>query len=80
MILLRDDLLIINQRDKVRFGRGDPGSGIFCATGVLRDRDNFKIFVLQFLVERLPTWQVEAAASPGGPGDKQDFLATKINE
>jgi hypothetical protein len=80
VILLRDDLLNINQRGKLRFGRADPGSGVFGATGVLRNRDNFKIFVLQFLVEGLPTWQVETAASPGGPGDEQDFLATKITE
>ena len=80
MILLGDDLLSVNQRGKLRFGRGDPRSGIFGATGVLRYRDDFKIFVLQFLIERLPTWQVETAASPGGPGYQQDFLAAKITE
>lgn len=80
MILLRDDLLNINQRGKLRFGCGDPLSGVFGATGVLGNRNNFKVFVLQFLVERLPAWQVETTASPGGPGDKQDFLATKVTE
>ena len=80
MIFLRDDLPFVNQRGELRFGCGDPWPGIFRAAGVLRHRDDFEISLLQFFVESLPTWQVETAASPGGPGDKKNFLATKISE
>jgi hypothetical protein len=39
------------------------------AARVLGRRDDFEILVLQFRVQFLPAWQIETAASPGGPGD-----------
>ncbi len=53
--------------------------GCFSA-GILRGGDDFEILVVQFGVEFLPAWQIETAASPGGPGDYQRFLAAKIGE
>lgn len=35
---------------------------------------------MEFLVEDLPSWQIEAAASPRGPGDDENFLAAEIGE
>src|SRR5262249_1728574 len=58
----------------------DPWSGIFHAAGILGHGNDLEILVSQLLVECLPAWQVKAAASPGGPGDKQNFLAAKIRE
>jgi len=57
-------LLFINERGELRLRRGDPRAGIFGATGVLSDRDDFEVLVLEFFVEGLPAWQVETAASP----------------
>ena len=50
------------------------------AARVLRRRDNLKILVLEFRVDFLPTWQIEAASSPGGPGDHQHFLPAETGE
>jgi hypothetical protein len=57
-------LPVINERGELRLCGGDPRTGIFRAAGVFGNGDDFKILILQFLVERLPAWQVKAAASP----------------
>jgi hypothetical protein len=57
-------LLIVDERGVLRFCGGDPWTGIFRAAGVFGNRDDFKILFLQFLVERLPAWQIKTAASP----------------
>ena len=80
MIFLRDDLPFVDQRGELRFGCGDPAPGVFRAARVLRHRDDFEIPAPKFFIESLPTWQVETAASPRGPGDQENFLATKISE
>jgi hypothetical protein len=56
--------LVVDQRGELRLRGGYPWSGIFRAAGIFGNRDDLEIFVLQFLVERLPAWQVKAAASP----------------
>ncbi len=50
------------------------------SASVLRGGDDFEILVLQFLVNFLPSWQIEAAPSPGCPGDDEDLLATEVRE
>jgi hypothetical protein len=54
------------------FGLGglDPFAGVFDPAGVLSDGDDLEIFVLQLAVKLLPSWQVEAAASPRRPGNQ----------
>ena len=79
-VLLRNGLLLVDQRGVFRLRGDDPGPRVFGAAGVLRHGNDFEVFVLQFFVERLPAWQVETAASPGRPGDEQNFLATKVSE
>lgn len=50
-----------------------------CLAGrVLGRRDDLEILILQFLVDLLPTWQIEAATSPRGPGQQQHLLASEI--
>lgn len=73
-------MLDVDQRGVARLSRVVPfACGRFPA-GVLSRRDNFEVLVLQLAVEFLPAWQIEAASSPGGPGDYQHFLAAKIGE
>jgi len=57
-----------------------PLTRSFLTARILRRRDDFEILTLQFFVNFLPAWQIEAAASPGGPGEDQRFLAAKIGE
>jgi len=57
-----------------------PLSGGGFTTCVLGSRDDLEILVLQLLVNFLPAWQIEAAASPGSPGDHQHFLAAEIRK
>ena len=64
VVFLRDDLLVVDERGELRFRGDDPWTGVFRAASVFGNGDDFKILVLQFLVERLPAWQVKAAASP----------------
>jgi hypothetical protein len=61
---LRHDLLVINERRELRLRGRNPSPRVFCATRIFGNGDDFKILILQFLVERLPAWQVKAAASP----------------
>jgi hypothetical protein len=66
---LRDDLFVIDQGREVRLCGDDPFPGISCATGVFCNRDYFEFFVLEFLIECLPAWQIKSATSPRGPCD-----------
>ena len=56
-----------------RFDRGTPA-------GIKGYGDYGEIVILQFFVDGLPDWQVEAASSPGGPGHQQDFVPTIIRQ
>jgi hypothetical protein len=57
-------LFVIDERGELGLCGRDPLTGIFRPAGIFGNGDDFKILVLQFLVERLPAWQVKAAASP----------------
>jgi hypothetical protein len=57
-------LLIVDQSGELRLGGCDPWTCIFGTACVFGNRDDLEILVFQFLVERLPAWQVKAAASP----------------
>src|SRR5262249_29460775 len=73
--------MVLVDQDGVRgIGVGNGLARVFHAASVLGDGDDFKILVFELLVDRLPSWQVQVAASPGGPGDEKDFLAAKIGE
>src|SRR5262245_33871710 len=62
----------------MRRARGlDPRPRVV-AVLVERHRDDGETSVLQLLVDHLPDWQVETAASPRGPGDEQDLLAAML--
>ena len=50
------------------------------AASVLRGGDDFEVPVTKFSVDILPTWQIEAASSPGGPGDYQRLLAAETGQ
>lgn len=70
---------------QIRLGRNilqriDPRPSVFGASGILRNRNDFKILVFQLLVDCLPAWQVKAAPSPTGPRDEQDLLSAKVRE
>jgi hypothetical protein len=62
-------MLHVDQRGEGGFSFVVPLAGGCFASGILRGGDDFEILVLQFLVGFLPAWQIEAAASPTGPGD-----------
>lgn len=61
-------------------GPCDERPGRLRAAGVERDRDDLEPMGLELLPQRLPPGQVEAAASPGGPGENEDLLATQAAE
>jgi hypothetical protein len=63
-------MLLIDQHGVFGLGGFDPFARVFDSTGVLCDRDDLEIFVLQLTVKLLPSWQVEAAASPRRPGQQ----------
>ena len=54
-------------------GRGFPAC-------VLRGGDEFKALGFEFLINDLPAWQIEAAPSPGGPTEKEDFATAEVGE
>ncbi len=47
---------------------------------VLRGGDEFKALGFEFLIDGLPAWQIEAASSPGGPTEQEDFAAAEVGE
>ncbi len=49
-------------------------------TRILRGGDDFKVLIFQFRVQFLPAWQIEAASSPGCPGDNEDLFAPKVRQ
>lgn len=73
-----DGMLRVDQCRKCRLGLVVPGArGAFSAR-ILRCSDDLKVLSLQLLVNLLPSRQIEAAASPGGPGEHQHLLAPKV--
>src|SRR5579871_1118978 len=82
VVELGNQMLLVDQ-DRVG-GLGlcllNPDARVLHATSILRNRDNFKITILQLFVDCLPAWQIVATTSPGGPGNQQDLLSTKIGE
>lgn len=73
-------MLRVDQRGVGRLGGVIPLACRFLAAGILGSRDDFEIPVLQLLVNFLPAWQIEAATSPGCPGDHQGFPALEIGQ
>ena len=73
-------MLRVNQRRVGRPGRVVPFTGRGLSAGVLRRGDDLEVFLLQLLVNLLPTWQIESAASPGGPRHHEHFLAAETGE
>ena len=71
-------MLDVNQRCVGGIGAVIPLTRRLFATCVLRRRDDLEILSLQLRVEFLPAWQIQTAASPGGPGDHQYLLAAKV--
>jgi hypothetical protein len=71
-------MLDIDQRRVSGMGEVVPFARRLFTARVLCRRDDLEILVLQLAVKFLPAWQIQSAASPGGPGDHQHFLATKI--
>jgi hypothetical protein len=71
-------MLSVDQDGVLRLGGLDPFARVFNSAGVLRDGNYLEIFVLKFAVKFLPSWQIEAAASPRRPCQQQNFLAAKI--
>jgi hypothetical protein len=51
-------MLSVNQDGIFGFGVFDPFAGVFDPAGVLRNRDDLEILVLQLAVKLLPSWQV----------------------
>src|SRR5207253_705341 len=47
---------------------------------VLGRGHDLEVLVLQLEVEFLPTWQIESAPSPGGPGHEQYLLAAETRQ
>lgn len=60
-------MLSIDQDCVLGLGGFDPLARVFDSAGVFCDRDDLEIFVLQFAVKFLPSWQIKAAASPRRP-------------
>ena len=73
-------MLGVDQRGKRCFRRVVPLARGSLAAGVLRGRDDFEILILELGVEFLPAWQIQTAASPGGPGDYEHLLAAQAGE
>jgi hypothetical protein len=71
-------MLDIDQRRVSGMGEVIPFARRLFPASILRRRDDLEILVLQLGVEFLPAWQIQTAASPGGPGDHQHLFAAKI--
>jgi hypothetical protein len=57
----------VHQRYEISLGRVVPLSGRRLSAGILRGGDDLEILA-----------QIEAASSPGRPGEQQHFLTAKI--
>ncbi len=73
-------MLRVDERRIGRLRRVVPLTGCGLSAGVLRRGDDLEILSLQLLINLLPAWQIESAASPGGPRHDQHFLAAKTGE
>src|SRR5260370_14170487 len=73
-------VLLVDQNGVLWIRFFDPWSGVLDAADVFRHGDDFKILVLVVREEFLPAWQIQAAASPGGPRDQQDLLPAESAE
>ena len=73
-------MLGVDERRVGRLRRVVPFAGCRFTAGILRGRDDLEVAALQLGVEGLPTWQIEPAPSPGGPGDHQHLLAAELRE
>lgn len=71
---------LVDERGVCRLRTLDPRTRGLGSAGVERDRDDLEPMGLELLPQRLPPGQVEAAASPGGPGENEDLLATQAAE
>jgi len=71
-------VLLVYQDGIPGSGLLDPGAGRLDAADILGYRNDFKVLVLDFREEFLPAWQIESAASPGGPCYEKYLLAAKI--
>src|SRR6185295_19064482 len=70
----------VDQRRVGRLGGVVPPTGCGLSARVLRRGDDLEILLLQLPVNLLPAWQIESAASPGGPRHDEHFLAAKTGE
>ena len=70
-------MLCVHERGERRVRRVVPLAGRRFAARVLRGGDDLEVLVFQLVVKCLPTWQIESAPSPGGPGDHQHLLAAE---
>jgi hypothetical protein len=57
-------MLVVDEDGICRMCGRDPLACILYAVGILRDGNDLKVGALQLLVDCLPAWQIEAAASP----------------
>ena len=71
-------MLDVDQRCVGCIGAVIPLTSRLFAARILCRRDDLEILALQLGVEFLPAWQIQPAASPGGPGDHQHLFAAKI--
>jgi hypothetical protein len=62
-----DGVRRIDQRRKSRMGFVVPRSGGRFSVDILGGSDDLEILALQFFIDFLPAWQIEAAPSPRGP-------------
>src|SRR5262249_46450208 len=73
-------MLRVDERRVGRLGRVVPLTGCGFSARVLRRGDDLEILLPQLLVNLLPAWQIESAASPGGPCHDEDFFAAKTGQ
>ena len=73
-------MLRIDQSRISCFGLVVPLSSRSFTARILGRGNDFEILALQLFVNFLPARQIEAAASPGSPGDHQHFLAAEIRK
>ena len=80
VVELRHHVLLIDQRGMGGIRRVDEWLRSFAPRGLAGDGDDLEALVLQLLAQVLPDRQVQAAPSPGRPGDEEDFLAALLRE
>jgi hypothetical protein len=75
-----DRVLHVNKRREGRLRGVVPATGDGFSRGVLRRGDDLEILRFQLVVQFLPTWQIEAAASPGRPGDHEHLFPAEVGQ